>query len=72
MKKDELKRDDILIFKNNDKAVLGADNLYIINEFYDNELNCLKDDNYTVQKVYRPVYQLVYEREKEHTLQKDK
>ena len=70
MNKQELKRDDILVFKNNHSAVLSASNQYRINNFYDDELNCITDDNYSIVKVYRPVYQVVYERDKVLTKEK--
>lgn len=72
MKKNELKKDDILVFKNNHSAVLSASNQYRINNFYDDDLNCITDDNYSIAKVYRPVYQVVYERENVKGLQKNK
>ena len=33
-------------------------------EGYDDDLNCLENDEYSVEKIYRPEYQLVFEREK--------
>lgn len=72
MKKNELKKDDILVFKNNHSAVLCASNQYRIDKFYDDDLNCITDDNYSIAKVFRPEYQLVYERENVKVLQKDK
>ena len=72
MKKNELKDNDILVFKNNHSAVLSASNHYRIDKFYDDDLNCITDDNYSIAKVYRPVYQVVYERENVKGLQKNK
>lgn len=65
MNKEDLKKDDILVMKNNHSLVLGANNMYVIREYYDDELNCINDDNYSIVKVFRPEYQLVFEREKE-------
>ena len=64
MNKEDLKNNDILVLKNNHSLVLGANNMYVIREYYDDELNCIKDDNYTIVKVFRPEYQLVFERAK--------
>ncbi len=64
MNKSDLKKDDILVMKNNHSLVLGANNMYVIREYYDDELNCIKDDNYTIEKVFRPEYKIVFEREK--------
>lgn len=67
MTKEELKKDDVLVMRNNHSLVLGANNMYVIREYYDDELNCIKDDNYTIIQVYRPEYKLMFEREKGKT-----
>ena len=41
MNKRDLKKDDILIFKNNNTAVYDSSKIYVIDENYDDELNCL-------------------------------
>jgi len=64
MNKSELQKNDLLVFKNNHKAFLTQDRYKIIQEYYDDELNCLTNDNYTIIQVYRPEYKLVFEREK--------
>lgn len=62
----ELKNNDILIFKNGNRAIYTSDRKKIIDQYYDNELNCLTNDNYTIIKVYRPYYDLIFgERKKE-------
>lgn len=66
MNKEDLKNNDILVLKNNHSLVLGANNMYVIREYYDDELNCINDD-YSVDKVYRPEYKLVFERTKGKT-----
>lgn len=60
MKKNELQTNDLLIFKNGHTAILDYTKLHIIEQFYDNELNCLSNDDYTIVKVYRPTYDLVF------------
>ena len=65
MNKSELQENDLLVFKNNHKAFLTQDRYKIIQEYYDDELNCLTNDNYTIIQVYRPEYKLMFEREKE-------
>lgn len=72
MKKNELKDNDILVFKNNHSAVLSVSNHYRIEKFYDDDLNCITDDNYSIIKVFRPVYEKIYERKNEKVLQKEK
>lgn len=61
MKKNELQTNDLLIFKNGHTAILDYTKLHIIEQFYDNELNCLSNDDYTIVKVYRPTYDLVFD-----------
>ena len=64
MSKDILQKGDLLVFKNNHKAFLDESKFRIIQEYYDDDLNCISDDNYTIIQVFRPEYQLVFEREK--------
>ena len=65
MKKNELKRDDILVFKNNHSAVLSASNQYRINNFYDDDLNHIYNDDFI--EVLRPHYERIYEKVKKKT-----
>lgn len=67
MNKSDLKKDDILILKNNHTVVMDVTKFRIIYEKYDDELNCIENDDYSVDKVYRPEYQLVFERTKGKT-----
>lgn len=67
MDKSELQENDLLVFKNNHKAFLTQDRYKIIQEYYDDDLNCLTNDNYTIIQVYRPEYKLMFERGKEKT-----
>lgn len=67
MNKSELQEGDLLVFKNNHNAFLTQDRYKIIQEYYDDELNCLTNDNYTIIQVYRPEYKLMFEREKGKT-----
>ena len=67
MNKSNLQKGDLLVFKNNHKAFLDEGRYKIIQEYYDDELNCINDDNYTIVKVFRPEYQLVFERAKGKT-----
>ena len=62
----ELKNNDILIFKNGSRAIYTSDRKTIIEQYYDNELNCLTNDDYTIIRIYRPHYDLIFgERKKE-------
>lgn len=62
--KEELKKDDILIFQNNSTMVLGANNMYVIDQYYDDQLQCIEKPEYSVKKIYRPQYIKIYQRRK--------
>lgn len=62
--KQGLKKDDILIFKNNQTMVLGGHNMYIIAQYYNENLECVDKPEYDVEKIYRPQYIKVYQRQK--------
>lgn len=53
MTKQDLKVNDILVFKNKHKSKLYASKMYIINEYYDDELNCLTNEDYNIIGLYR-------------------
>lgn len=62
--KEELKKDDILIFENNSTMVLGANNMYVLDQYYDDQLQCIDKPEYSVEKIYRPQYIKIYQRKK--------
>lgn len=56
----DLKNNDILIFKNGSSTIFTKDKRKIIQYLYDGELRCINNDDYTIVRVYRPHYELVY------------
>lgn len=60
--KRQLKNNDIITFKNKKAIVLSQINRYIINEFYNDNLEHKTDPEYNVEKVERPQYVKVYQR----------
>lgn len=56
----DLKNNDILIFKNGNKAIYTSDRKKIIQQYYDDNLNCLTNDDYSIIRIYRPHYELIY------------
>ena len=62
--KEELKKDDILIFANNGTMVLGGNNMYVLDQYYDDQLQCIDKPEYSVEKIYRPQYIKIYQRKK--------
>ena len=60
--KNDLRNDDIIKFKNKKAIVLTQINRYIINEFYNDNLEHINDPEYNVEEVERPQYVKVYQR----------
>lgn len=56
----DLKNNDILIFKNGNRAIYTSDRKTIIEQYYDEDLRCLNNDDYSIIRIYRPHYELVY------------
>ena len=60
--KEQLKEGDILVFKNGHKKEYTHRESWTIEQFYDDDLNCITNDKFTIIKVLRPEYEVVYER----------
>ena len=60
MTKQDLMPNDILKFKNGTQATLSINNFWVINQFYDNDLDCLNNPEYNIIAVFRPTYDLIY------------
>ena len=54
---------DILELKNGKKVTVGKNTFWILQEYYDDELNCMTNDGDSVLRIYRPVYTVISERE---------
>ena len=63
--KKDLIPNDLLIFKNGEKSILYAQYYPMILRLYDDDLNHVYNDDYTIIEVLRPHYERIYEREKE-------
>lgn len=62
--KNDLRNDDIIKFKNKKAIVLSQINRYIINEFYNDNLEHINDPEYNVEEVLRPHYEKIYKKAK--------
>lgn len=62
--KKDLLPNDVLIYKNGEKAVLYEQYYWAIVKFYDDDLNHIYNDDYTIIEVLRPHYVRIYDREK--------
>ena len=63
--KKDLLPNDVLIYKNGEKTVLYEQYFWMLLKFYDDDLNHIYDDNYTIIEVLRPHYERIYERKDE-------
>lgn len=66
----ELQENDVLVFKSGVKKEYTEREKWLFDNFYDKNLNCLTNDRFTVVKVLRPHYEVVYEVGKTKTLKK--
>ena len=66
----ELQENDVLIFKNGHRKEYTDRDKWLMENFYDKKLNCLTNDKFTVIKVLRPHYEVIYEVGKTKTLKK--
>ena len=62
MTKNELKIDDLVEFANGKKVMLGVNIQWVIRDFYTNDLKCKTNSDFDIVKVYRPTYEVVYDR----------
>lgn len=54
---------DVLIYKNGEKAVLYEQYYWTLLKFYDDGLNHIYNDDYTIIEVLRPHYERIYEKD---------
>lgn len=67
----ELQENDILVFKSGTKREYTTKDKWMFENFYDKELNCLTNDKFTIVKILRPHYEVVFTRETK-TLKKER
>lgn len=60
--KKDIKNNDILTFTNKHKVVMSQNNRYILNQFYNDDLECIEKPEYTIETIERPQYVKVYQR----------
>lgn len=63
--KEQLQEGDILVFKSGTERKYTQKDEWMIENFYDKDLNCLTNDKFTVVKVLRPHYDTVYYKPKQ-------
>lgn len=60
--KELLRMGDILILKSGMERKYTLDYKWIIDNFYDDDLNCITNDRFTVTQILRPEYEVIYRR----------
>ena len=63
--KEQLQEGDILVFKSGTKREYTHKDAWMIENFYDSDLNCLTNDKFTIVKVLRPHYDTIYYKTKQ-------
>ena len=62
--KKDLLPNDVLIYKNGEKGVLYEQYYWMLLKLYDDNLNHIYNDDYSIIEVLRPRYERVFERDK--------
>lgn len=62
MNKEDIQKDDLVEFANNKKAIVGYNILWIIKEYYNEDLTCKTNSDYDIIRIYRPTYEVIAER----------
>ena len=66
----ELQENDVLVFKNGHRKEYTDRDRWLMENFYDDKLNCLTNDKFTIIKILRPHYEVIYERVKTKKLKR--
>lgn len=53
MKKSQITINDVVEFKNGKTVTITKENMWILQEYYDDNLVCLTNDEYSIVKVYQ-------------------
>lgn len=62
MKKSDLMPEDIMVFANERRATFDEKIMWVISEYYNDNLECITNEDYDVVKIYRPHYELIYDK----------
>ena len=61
MNKYDIQENDILEFANGTKIQVGINKMWILRDFYGDDLKCLKDSEFDIVAIYRPTYEKIFE-----------
>lgn len=60
----ELQENDILVFKSGTKREYTQRDAWMFEHFYNQDLTCKTNDRFTIVKILRPQYEIIYDRSK--------
>ena len=63
---------DILIFANGEKREVGANILWLLRDYYDENLNCTTNPDFNIVQILRPEYKVIYSKEEEKSVRKNR
>lgn len=63
---------DILIFANGEKREIGANILWLLRDYYDENLNCTTNPDFNIVQILRPEYKVIYSKEEEKSVRKNR
>lgn len=60
----ELQENDVLVFKSGTKREYTQKDAWMFEHFYNQDLTCKTNDRFTIVKILRPQYEVIYDRGK--------
>lgn len=60
----ELQENDILVFKSGTKREYTQKDSWMFEQFYNQDLTCKTNDRFTIIKILRPQYEVIFDRNK--------
>ena len=62
MTKDKIKPSDLIEFANGKKIIASGINMWVLREYYDEDLRCKTNPEFDIISISRPYYEKVFER----------
>ena len=63
---------DIVIFANGEKREVGTNILWLLRDYYDENLNCTTNPDFNIVQILRPEYKVIYSKEEEKSVRKNR
>jgi len=58
----ELQENDVLVFKSGTKREYTQRDAWMFEHFYNQDLTCKTNDRFTIAKILRPQYEVIFDR----------